>query len=257
MNLEKMYEDRFGRFPLSNSTTYLIFGQVVAYVFTILYPGMYDHLVLRGSAILSGEWWRVFTFLFAPFLLSPIWLVLEWYFMYMIGSALEAIWGAFRYAEYLTVATVATIILSFIFPNQTFSNGFIYTSIFLAFANLNPNFTLLLFFIIPVKIKWLALLTWIGYGIALIFGPMSNRILVMLSISNFLIFFWEELWQIAQSRLHSKTKSVMKIDQTYMKCVTCGATENNRKIFYTCRECIPVQQYCDDHIKIHTHKIIN
>ena len=58
-------------------------------------------------------------------------------------------------------------------PLQPTTNAFLAGSVFLSFAYLAPNFELALFFILPVKIKWLALLTWIGYAVAAVMGDCS------------------------------------------------------------------------------------
>ena len=47
---------------------------------------------------------------------------------------------------------------------------------FLAFAYLYPDFQLLLFFILPVKVKWLALLQWIGYFYVMLVGDCDDAI---------------------------------------------------------------------------------
>ena len=84
------------------------------------------------------------------------------------------------------------------------SIGFLEGSVFLAFAALFPDFVIYLFFLLPVKVKWLALLAWIGYFFALVSGTWAIRLLVMASISNFLLFFSKDILnrlQIARRRM--------------------------------------------------------
>ncbi len=107
MNLEHAYERRFGKFPLSNITFYLIIGQVMAFISIYLNPGLEAIFPLQGGLVLHGQWWRVFTMLFAPLSLSPLWVVLDWYLMYIFGTALEASCGAFYYFVYLAIAYLA------------------------------------------------------------------------------------------------------------------------------------------------------
>jgi hypothetical protein len=73
------------------------------------------------------------------------------------------------------------------------ATAFLYGSVFLAFAFLNPDFELYLMFILPVKIKWLALLTWLGYGATVLVGSWTDRLLVLASVVNFLLFFAREI----------------------------------------------------------------
>lgn len=256
MNLEKIFEDRFGKFPLSNITYYLIIGNVVTYCLEMLYPGFVRSLRLQGSLILGGEWWRLFTVLFVPFSASPIWVVFSWYLAYIFGSALEQVWGAFRYATYLAISYASTVVLAFLFPHEYFSNGYIYASTFLAFAYLSPDFLLNIFFVIPVKIKWFALLAWIGMLGAFLSGDWPVRIQTVLAVVNFLLFFGSDIYRkLTDSVRHGSGSlgSAMKSKQSYMRCVICKKTEHDRKIFYYCHDCIPERCYCEDHIRGHAH----
>lgn len=255
MNLEREYEKRFGQFPLTNITTYLIGGQVLVYILSFLYPGIVDAMRLQSSFVFTGQWWRLFTFLFIPFAQEPIWIALAWYFMYMIGTALEATWGSFRYALYLTIGIVATVLSALLFPVDSFGNGYIFTSLFLAFAYLNPDFRLLIFFIIPVKIKWIALLSWIGLGLALVGGDIQTRIQTFLAIGNFIVFFGQEIFlRVSDRARHGVTSVSLSGEKTYMKCAVCKRTEKDKLIFYYCHACNPHTCYCEDHINDHKHK---
>ena len=79
-----------------------------------------------------------------------------WYLFYLMGTVLESTWGAFRYNVYLLVGWAATVAVAFLQPNAPASISFLQASVFLAFAYLYPDFQILLFFILPVKVKWLA-----------------------------------------------------------------------------------------------------
>lgn len=259
MNLEKEYEKRFGAFPLSNITYYLIAGQVVAFLLMMSNPVMGSMLNLKRDLLFSGQWWRLFTFLFIPLSMSPLWAMLEWYFMYMIGMALEREWGAFQYMVYLLLGYAAAVLGALVF-GITATNSFIFLSLFLAFAQLNPEFTILLFFILPVKIKWLAWATWFGLGVSVLFSGLGVKIQTVLSVLNFAIFFGKEIVAAFQDTVRHgsytvKQKSLQR--QIYMQCVVCHATQEDKKIFYYCHQCIPELCYCDEHLKKHTHKIIN
>ena len=79
---------------------------------------------------------------------------------------------------------IATVGLAFILPGAPATNVFLQGSVFLAFAYLYPDFEMYLFFILPVKIKWLALVTWIGYGVVMIFGSWEARLMVLASATT-------------------------------------------------------------------------
>lgn len=258
MNLEKMYEDRFGKFPLKNITYVLIFGQLIAYILMMLYPGFSYALFLQGTLVIKGEWWRVFTMLFQPLSPDPVWVVLDWYMMHIFGSALELNWGVFRYVTYLFFAYIATLIAAFIFPTQHISNGYIFGSVFLAFVYLFPNFTVLLFFVIPIKIKWFGYLAWISMIWSVVFGDTATRILALIATGNFFIFFGKEIVLKTKDRAkHGSFVASSTVDnhQAYMRCVVCKKTEKDDKIFYYCHTCVPDTCYCEDHIKQHVHRL--
>lgn len=260
MNLEAMYEDRFGAFPLKNITWGIIVGQVITYITLTFYPGLLGFMELQGSKVISGELWRLCTFLIVPIGSSPIWVVLQWYAMYLFGTALEQVWGAFRFFLYLFVGYVATLIGALIIPDSIFTNAYVFGSLFLAFAYLNPEFTVYVFFIVPVKVKWLAYLTWFGLVLSFLTGGASSRIQTMLLVANFLTFFGRDIMRYIRGKAQSMSSAEDESQpngQTYMKCVRCGATERNDKIFYTCRDCKPFLQYCEDHISNHRHTVIH
>ena len=249
MDLQKEYEKRFGAFPLSNITYYLIAGQVVMFV-----------LILVNPAVAASLPFQKILFLFMPATLSPLWAVFQWYFMYMIGNALENEWGAFKYFLYIFIGYFAALAGSIFFPASVVSNAFLFSSLFFAFAYLNPEVTLLLFFILPVKIKWLAWISWVALAATFLGGSSSTKVQILLSVVNFLIFFGREIVELVRDRKnHSAYIASQKTieRQIYMQCVVCHATQDDRKIFYYCHTCIPELCYCEDHLKQHKHKIIN
>src|SRR5262249_10867252 len=136
----------------------------------------------------EGQVWRVVTFLMVPFS-NLICALFSWYLFYLLGESLELFWGTFRYNVYLLIGLVATVGVSFLQPNVPATNVFLLGSVFLSFAFLNPDFELYVFFILPVRIKWFALVTWLGYGFTLIFGEWVHRLLILASVGNFLLFF--------------------------------------------------------------------
>src|SRR5205809_1038839 len=78
---------------------------------------------------------------------------------------------------------------SFITPRYAVTNMFILGSVFLAFAYLNPDFEMIIFFILPVKIKWLAFI-YTAVGAAMFFrGELAERIQIGASITGFVLFF--------------------------------------------------------------------
>jgi hypothetical protein len=257
MPLLNNLERKFRRFAVPNVTLYLILGQVLFFVFHLSGRFILERVVLIPELVFAGQWWRLITFLFIPPLTNPIFAFFAWYLFYLMGSALEGHWGAFRYNLFLLVGYIVTVAVSFLFPYSAATNIFIGGSVFLAFAYLYPDFQLYIFFIIPVKIKWLALLTWIGYAYEVLVGSWSMRLLVLASISNFLLFFGKDIYwrmktgnrkMVFQARQYSSGR------EPFHKCAVCGKTDlsNPQMEFRYCSDCGGLG-YCKDHIFNHEH----
>jgi hypothetical protein len=52
-----------------------------------------------------------------------------------------------------------------------------------------------LFFILPVKVKYLALLTWLGLAWSFMTGSLVTRVAIAASLVNYALFFGPSLWQ--------------------------------------------------------------
>ncbi len=259
--LDKL-ERRFGRLAITNLTYYLIIGQVITYILVTINPGYTRFLSLSGQLVLKGEWWRIFLFLFIPVVDNPFFAALAWYIFYLYGTQLERNWGAFRYLVYILISYLATIITAFLFPTWILGNSHIYTSLFLAFAYLYPDFILYIFFILPLKVKWLALFTWIWLAIGLLTGNFYVRIMSVLTIGNFLIFFGNTLLTHIRLNLRSSSRSTigaLKRKKVYHVCQVCKRNEvadPEMQILY-CNDCVPQTCYCENHIENHTHRKAN
>jgi hypothetical protein len=254
--LEKL-ERKFRRYAVHNLTLYLIIGQVLFFVSSLSGRSL-ARGVLFPELVLAGEWWRLITFLFIPPMANPVFAFFAWYLFYLMGSALEGHWGAFRYNLFLLAGYVITVAVSFIMPLYPATNVFIGGSVFLAFAFLYPDFQLYILFILPIKIKWLALLTWIGYTYEVLFGPWSTRLLVLASISNFLLFFGTDIvWRMKTGKrvMAAQARQFSGKKEAFHTCATCGITDvsHPRMEFRYCSECGGLG-YCSDHIADHTHK---
>jgi hypothetical protein len=255
--LDKL-DRRFGRFAIPNLTLILIVGQVTAFGFMLVGQLEVIRIALIPAAVLEGEVWRVLTFLFVPPNLHPILLAFFWYIFFLMGSSLEQTWGAFRYNLYIAIAWVATLATSFLVPESVATNAFLKGSVFLAFAFLNPNFELLLFFILPVKVKWLALLTWLFYALNLVVGTWPIRLAVLASISNFLLFFGRdvvELIRTRQRRVAFETQRAEEAKEPFHRCHTCGRTDRSDPglEFRYCSQCEGDYCYCEEHLRHHEH----
>ena len=138
--------------------------------------------------ILQGEVWRIITFVFVPEASNPLLLALSLYFYWLIGNSLQNTWGAFRFDAYYLCGVLGAIIGGCITGIAT--NTYLNLSLFLAFAILYPDFKVYVFFFLPIKMKWLAIIDAIGLVAILIIGGWVTRIGVLFSLLNLLLFVW-------------------------------------------------------------------
>jgi hypothetical protein len=253
-------ERRFKRFAIPNITLPIIVLQSLAWFLMQAKPEIKMQLVLERSLLLGGEWWRLVSFVFLPPASNPIFLFFALYFFYLMGTALEVQWGAFRYNIYLLIAYLATIASIFIAPEGVATNGYIGGSIFLAFAFLFPEFEILLFFILPVKVKWIARLTWGLYIYQFAAGDWLQRMLIVASVFNFILFFGLDVLQLMKSgrrRMAKKMAAVVVPDDAINRCIVCGKTEKSdpKAEFRYCPLCAGTPCYCMTHMQDHAHRL--
>ncbi|MCI9022596.1 MAG: hypothetical protein HFH32_18125 [Eubacterium sp.] len=207
MNFMNKLERKFSKYAVSNLTMYLIFGYAAGYVISMLAPGMLGYLTLDVYQVLHGQVWRLVTWvLIPPSTQNIIFYMIMMLFYYQLGSNLERTWGVFRYNVYIFGGMLYTILGAVItwlvmsavygdartmgmFAGLQVSTYYICMSIFLAFAVCYPNMQILLYFIIPIKMKWLAYVYALLMVIDLIQSPWPRRIVMVMSLLNFLIFF--------------------------------------------------------------------
>jgi hypothetical protein len=258
----------FGRFSLPNLTLFIVIGQVFVQLARMLQVIDGGRLFYAPVLVLEGEWWRLFTFMllvptpsfFGSVSLGYMMMVFGWYLFYLMGSALEGYWGVFRFNVFLLLSYGLTIAVAWVTPDQPVSNLFILTSVFLAFAYLNPDFELLLFLILPVKIKWLALLTWILYVRDLAFGDTSLRLQIAAPIVTFLLFFGGDLLRSLRQGQRVRARKAERIAEEGVPrhvCHVCGKTDltNPELDFRYCSKCAGDQCYCPEHIHHHEHVV--
>ena len=216
-------------------------------------------LDLDPARVARGEVWRLFTYLFIPSspvqpgaMLSPLWAVLALWFLWFIGDGLERAWGPFRLTLYFLVGMIATTIAAFLFGAQ-FSNTMLAASLFFAFAWFYPDEVIYVFFILPMKIKWLA---WISAAL-LMYGfvtqPISYKVAMLVALSNYFLFFGPELFTQARQRKQVTERRKRFEVQTRSdseplhKCAVCGATElsDPNREFRVSRD---GEEYCIEHL---------
>ena len=168
-------------------------------------PSLLNMMSLEPARILQGQVWRLVTWVIYPpstgnFLLFAISIL---FFYYPIGTSLERTWGTFRYNLYIFSGLLFVMIAAFLtyfltgriyLMGNVFTTYYVSMSVFLAYAASWPDMQILLWFVIPIKMKWMA---WV-YGIIIVYnmvtyiryGVWVMAVPIVASFLNFVLFFF-------------------------------------------------------------------
>lgn len=193
-------ELRYGRYAISNLTLYIAALNLAVFLLNMFSMGLNVEvfLSLNPKRIIENlELWRIITFIFIPETYSIIWILFSVYLIYMLGATLERYWGTFKLNVYYLVGILGSIIGSFI--TYLFAGGgsmtgyYLNMSLFLAYATLFPEQEFLIFFVFPVKVKYLGILdaVFLIYAIftSIQIGAWYQAVAILVAFINYFIFF--------------------------------------------------------------------
>lgn len=271
--LDKM-ERRFGRYAIRNLTMYLLAGYAIGYLLSFTMPQLLTYFTLEPALILKGQVWRLLSWVIIPPNDNIIFVIFMMLLYYSLGNTLESYWGAFRYNVYIFSGILFTVIGAFIVNGliggitgfgSLYSTYYINMSIFLACASIMPDYQLLLYGIIPIKMKWLAVLDVALLAVDAVQGGLIIRIVIIASLLNFIIFFFCNRNLRGHSpkqaaRRKKFQKQISRPQNQYAggakhRCAVCGRTEldNPTLEFRYCSKCNGNYEYCQDHLFTHEH----
>lgn len=213
---------------------YVVLFNALVFALQLIAPGYAEALALDRSKVFSGEIWRLFTWIFLPRTMSPVWILLFLLFLWFMGEMLEGSWGAFRttlfYLSGWFFCTVAAVLLPGA-ESGTGANFFLNLSLLFAVATLQPNYQILFFFVIPMKLKVLGWISLILPGLLFMTASPAGKAAILISLANYVLFFGP-----AWLRERSKTSAITARRERYEKaadpsgtnlhqCAVCGRTE--------------------------------
>jgi len=187
---------KYSRYGIENLMMYVTVTMLAVYLADLLLniPAM-EYISFSRAHIFDGQVWRLLSFVFTPPSDSPIFLFFALYMYYFFGTALENEWGTFSFNIYYLLGILGAIVGGLLTGFS--SNSYLNLSLMLAFAQLAPNLELRIFFMIPVKIKYIGYATWIIYAIGFLFSLVmrdwAGAVAVLMSMINFFIFFGEDI----------------------------------------------------------------
>ena len=173
--------------------------------------------------------------------------VLVIYCYYNLGRTLEAVWGSFRFNVYFFMGIIGHVLAAILIYAATF-----------------PDAQFLLFFVIPIKAKWLALFDGAYFLYGMIFGGMASRIAIVMSLLNFILYFvMSRSGRYNPKEIKRKQQFRSQVTQTVReakqngrhRCAVCGRTDldDPELVFRFCSKCEGDYEYCQDHLYTHKH----
>ena len=197
MTLYQKLERRFGKYAVPNLMKYICVIYVVGYLIQMFNPLLYFYyLDLDAEAILHGHIWRIITFIFYPPSTSFLWMIVALFVYYSLGMTLERVWGTFKYNFFYFTGVILLVLSAILIYLVTGYSVQLYPtymtfSIFLAYALTFPDTTFLLYFIIPIKAKWLAIAEVVLYLFYFVALPgLGNKVAILTSLLNVALFFF-------------------------------------------------------------------
>lgn len=279
------------RFGIPRLMLWVVIGTLAVYLVAIMdrTQTFVNLLSFDPWSFCHGQVWRLVTYVFVPYNGNLLMMAISLYFYYFIGSTLERAWGTGKFTIYYLTGVVLTALYALVYywitgiPVPVSSAYYLNMSLFFAFATLWPDQMVLLFFIIPVKMKWLA---WADVAlflvdfIRLLVGTQGILFTVALGLAlipvvavlNYLLFCGSWLFDfIRPSRMRQRSRQKVRTiqfkqavkkaeaqqkEQGYSrKCSVCGRTDRDYPDleFRYCSRCAGFHCFCIDHINNHIH----
>lgn len=279
MNWLNKLERKFGKYYIPNLIFYITVGSAFCYLLSfILGNSFLQYFILNPVKIMQGQVWRLITFIFVTPSTSILYIITI-SFYYFIGRDLQAIWGDFKFNVYYFTNVLITIILSIVgYFIARYSGAVIYASfasastlmnlsLLFAIAKICPDNEVLLYFIIPLKMKYLGYFNWALIAFELVEGIIEKDIFTIIyaivPIISYLLFLGKNNY----NERKMKTKSVIRMKDYKKKvnsnkkkythkCEVCGITnlDDEDMEFRYCSKCVGKHCYCEKHILNHEHK---
>ncbi len=265
---------RHPRFGIDGLMKILIIGNAAVLLISMMdrTGTLVGFLALDPYMVLHGQIWRLISFVLIP-QGSSLWAIVFLYFYYFIGTAMEREWGSAKFCLYFFFGMAFTILYSFIAyfitgHSMMVSGEYIYLSMFFAFATYYPDMQVLLFFFIPLKVKWLAILDAAFFLYSLFTSSFPYSLLPLIATLNYFLFCGDILFSfLSPARAAARAKTVSfrreasrirreQENRPYrFKCAVCGRTEvsNPELEFRYCSRCAGYHCFCQDHINNHIH----
>ncbi|MBQ7896562.1 MAG: hypothetical protein IJ364_08435 [Oscillospiraceae bacterium] len=257
-------------FGVSGLMKYIAIGNAFFWIAGAMNPLLMNYLSFDPALILQGQVWRIISFIFIP-PSTGLLAFIAIYFYYWLGTTLEQHWGTAQFNIYFFTGVLLTIIYGFaayFITNTRFilTAQYIYLSMFFSFATLVPDIQVLLFYIIPVKMKYLAIFDAIFFIMGVLTASFPANLLPVVAVLNYLLFCADELLGMrrrnkpsaAAINFRKESQRIRREQQAQLykhKCSVCGKTDTDypELDFRYCSRCQGYHCFCEEHINNHIH----
>ena len=256
-------------FGIPNLMRYITAANVAIWVLGAINRSFLGVLTFDPALILHGQIWRLVSFIFYPPSMGLLAFLAFWFY-YWIGSTLEAQWGTGQFTIYYFSGVILTVLYGFIIyfitgRSVNLGSEYIYLSMFFSFAVLYPDMQVLFMYIIPIKIKYLAIVDAVFFVYSVIANSFPVNLLPLVALVNFFIFCGGELFASLPRRPSRNTVNFRQEsarirreqkDKLYThKCAVCGRTDVDHPEleFRYCSKCQGYHCFCSDHINNQIH----
>jgi membrane associated rhomboid family serine protease len=260
--LARLERTFLARLAIERLTMLIVGGMAITYVLCRIRPDFAQHLVLYPQLVPSQPW-RLVTFLFLP----PadrweIWVLLELYFTWLVGTGLEHEWGALKFNVYYLLGAIGTAAAGWL-TGTAQTNEYLNLSLFFAFATIYPDYEIRLFFVLPVKVKWLGIIAGGYLAFKVIESGTSTRVAIAVVFANYLLFFAGHIAALARGRQMLVRQAARRAEQRpratereedVRACAICGAKQADGADIRvcSCEKCGGTpRQLCLDHARNH------
>ena len=253
-------ERTLGKYAIPNLTNYIVGGMVAVFVLAFVRPDFIAWLRLDMDGVRQGQVWRLFSYLFIPPSMSLWWIIFAISFTLFVGRSLESEWGAFKFNLYYLVGMIGTTIGAVIVGHGV-GNDWLNMSLLFALATVFPEQEIMML-IIPVKVKWLGLLSFAFLLFSVVSGDWATRVAIICALSNYVLFFAGH-WR---ARLRDRNVAVRQGARRAgwkesappprpvgRSCAICGASQDDGADIRvcSCEKCGRARSLCLEHAKNH------
>lgn len=263
------------KFGIPNLMLYVVIAMAATWLIGLIgnSTAFYNTLAFDPEMVfLHGQVWRLVTFIVIPES-SGILTLLYLYFSFVIARSVERTWGNGKFTIYYLSGALLNILYGLLFwlitgVSPAITPTYLNLSLFFAFATLYPDTIFLLFFIIPIKAKWLAIFDAVLFVAAIVTLPWALKLLPVVAILNYFVFCGGWLIDLLRPKKIKQRQNTINFKNAAKKynreqaskpytrkCEVCGRTDtsNPELEFRFCSKCGGYHCFCIDHINSHIH----